>query len=292
MKILITGATGQLGCELLQQIPNGYQVTGLSSKKLDITNQEMVQHAVTKFAPDIIVNTAAYTAVDLAETKQKQAFAVNSQGVENLAVAAVNNNAKLIHISTDFIFDGTQSHPYRPEAKPAPMNIYGKSKLQGEQRIITTNGLVYVIVRTSWLYSIYGNNFVRTILRLLKELPELAIVTDQVSSPTWANGLAKAVWQITGMDTTPKIMHYSDAGIASWYDFAVAIQEEAFNLGMLAHTTHIRGIPSSAYPLPANRPHFSVLDTTNTWNILGSYGVHWRQSLQKMLIKLKESEGE
>jgi dTDP-4-dehydrorhamnose reductase len=292
MKILVTGAAGQLGKQLMQSIPADCEVIGMGRDVLDISDLNTVSNIVSRTSPDIIINAAAYTAVDRAETEPEKALAVNAQGVANLAEAALAGNIRLIHISTDFIFDGKQSLPYQPDSPANPLNVYGASKWAGEQRITASNNLSYVIVRTAWVYSAHGNNFVKTILRLLKERQQLAVITDQIGSPTWTGGLAKGIWAIAGNASISGMVNWSDAGVASWYDFAVAIQEEAINIGLITRSIPITAIPSSDYPLPARRPHFSVLDNSETWQLLGFRADHWRQSLRKMLYEIKEIESQ
>lgn len=289
MNVLVVGSLGQLGKELADSIPHGYKVTGVDKDVLDIANLERVLRFVDQAAPDVIINAAAYTAVDKAESEPELAFAVNAEGAANLAQAAANRGSRFIQVSTDFIFDGKQSWPYLPEAEPHPLSVYGASKWAGEQRIAATKNLAYVIVRTSWLYSVHGNNFVKTILRLICERDQLTIIANQVGSPTWAAGLARAIWNITGRSSVQGVVHWSDEGVASWYDFAVAIQEEALSSGLISHPIPIKAIRSEDYPLPAQRPPFSVLDKTETWKLLGFRAVHWRQALRNMLMGVKEA---
>jgi dTDP-4-dehydrorhamnose reductase len=292
MNILVSGANGQLGKELMQSIPSGYNVTGVGREELDISNLDMVLDVVNHISPDIIINAAAYTAVDKAESEPDKAYAINAQGAANLAEVAAAENCRLIHISTDFIFDGEQLRPYHPDSKPNPRSVYGASKWKGEQLIAATSGLSYTIIRTSWVYSVHGNNFVKTILRLLKEKEKLGIIVDQIGSPTWTYGLARAVWSITGKSNVPALLHWSDEGVASWYDFTVAIQEEALDIGIISRAIPIDAIPSTDYPLPAQRPNFSVLEKSDTWKLLGFRAKHWRQSLRKMLLEIKDLENE
>jgi len=229
-----------------------------------------------------VVNAAAYTKVDAAEDTPDLAEQINHLAVANLARATQQNGARLIQISTDFVFDGMASHPYRPDAPTAPLNIYGKTKLAGEAAAGTTA----LIVRTSWLYSAYGNNFVATMLRLMREKPTLRVVDDQIGTPTSAHALAEAIWDLAATDRTG-ILHYSDSGVASWYDFAVAIMEEAVVLGLLDHLVEVLPIPASEYPTPAKRPHFSVLDKCDTIAAIGRVPAHWRANLRDVLRAIK-----
>jgi dTDP-4-dehydrorhamnose reductase len=192
----------------------------------------------------------------------------------------------LIHISTDFVFDGSASQPYKPDAATAPLGEYGRSKRAGELAVQSVLPQA-LILRTGWVYSRYGSNFVKTMLRLMSERDDLAVVADQVGTPTWAHGLAEAVWACAARPQLSGIYHWSDAGVCSWYDFAVAICEEAFALGLLASTVKIRPITALEYPTPAHRPAYSVLDKTNSWRDFALAGVHWRQQLRAMLEDYK-----
>ncbi|MBL0915751.1 MAG: dTDP-4-dehydrorhamnose reductase, partial [Sphingopyxis sp.] len=228
------------------------------------------------------INAAAYTKVDAAEDMPELAQRVNHLAVGYLAHAAQKNGARLIHISTDFVFDGTGSQPYRPDAPTAPLNIYGKTKAAGE----AAAGAAALIVRTSWLYSAYGNNFVATMLRLMREKMMLRVVDDQIGTPTSAHSLAEAIWDLAAIDRAG-ILHYSDSGVASWYDFAVAIMEEAVALGLLARPVDVLPIPTSEYPTPARRPHFSVLDKRDAIATIGRVPAHWRANLRDVLKAIK-----
>ena len=289
MKVLVIGANGQLGQELLKNPPANCEVVGVTRETLDITQLDRVMNVINHTVPDIIINASAYTAVDRAESERDLAFAVNANGAAHIAHGASIRNIRFIHVSTDFVFDGTQSHPYHPDAKPHPINVYGASKWQGEQRIANTPDLSYTIVRTSWLYSAHGGNFVKTILRLIQEKNHLSIVSDQIGTPTWSAGLSHAIWSMTHKKVLPKMIHWSDEGVASWYDFAVAIQEEAIPLGLVNRRIPIHAIRSTEYPLPAKRPHFSVLDKTTTWDFMGFRADHWRQALRHMMREVRET---
>jgi dTDP-4-dehydrorhamnose reductase len=286
MKVLLTGAGGQLGWEVRRAKPAGVELVALASGALDITDPQAVARVVATERPGVIINAAAYTAVDRAEEERERAFAVNGQGAANLAQAAREHGARLVHISTDFIFDGLQSTPYRPGDLPHPLGVYGQSKLAGEERIMAiTAGHDTTIIRTAWVYSAHGHNFVKTMLRLMAERDTLAVISDQVGTPTWAANLARAVWMVV-IEGITGVHHYTDAGVASWYDFAMAIMEEATALGVLTRQPTIRPIPSSAYPLPARRPPYSVLDKESLWQATGLTPEHWRVALRKMLRAL------
>ncbi|MBF0160413.1 MAG: dTDP-4-dehydrorhamnose reductase [Magnetococcales bacterium] len=286
MKILITGSAGQLGWELCQTIPPGcpWIIEAVDVDQLDITNESDVAGWMSRFKPDLVINAAAYTAVDRAESDSDQADRVNHLGAGCLARQATQVGARLIHVSTDFVFDGLQSHPYRPQDKPNPMSVYGRTKRAGEQAVIEATGGQALMIRTAWVYSAHGHNFPKTILRLLRQRPELGVVCDQIGTPTWAKGLAQAIWQAATKPELRGILHWTDAGACSWYDFAVAIQEEAEQCGLLAATaTSIKPIGSEDYPLPASRPAYSVLDCRDSYRLLDRQPSHWRRSLRQMM---------
>lgn len=285
MKALVTGAKGQLGRALAACVPASVDLIALPSATLDITDPAAVEAAIREHAPNLVINAAAYTKVDAAEDMPDLADQVNRAGVVNLACAAQNNGARLIQVSTDFVFDGMASHAYRPDAPTAPLNIYGKTKLDGE----AAAGPAALIVRTSWLYSAYGNNFVATMLRLMRERPMLRVVDDQIGTPTSAHVLADTIWDLAAIDRTG-ILHYSDSGVASWYDFAVAIMEEGVAIGLLDRPIEVLPIPASEYPTPAKRPHFSVLDKRDTIAAIGRVPAHWRANLRDVLKAIKTDE--
>lgn len=293
MKVLITGKGGQLAWELEQTVPDHVELVSFGVEELDITNQAQVNEVVLSHSPDLVINAAAYTAVDKAETDQETAFAVNDKGSEHLALICKEINARLIHVSTDFVFDGEKTTPYQTDDTPAPINIYGESKLKGDLKINQILGDQATIIRTAWVYSVHGNNFVKTMLRLMAEKEQLGIVYDQVGTPTWAKGLAKMIWALLDntkqtSDSNALVLHWTDAGIASWYDFGVAIQELALEKGVLDKAIPIRPIPASQYPTPARRPNFSVIDKTTSEKTSGLNTIHWRTQLSQMMDELKQ----
>jgi len=292
MKVLIAGGSGQVGWELTRTAPEEWQVVSLGSTELDIRHSRAVERAVKDHAPQLIINAAAYTAVDEAESDREAAFAVNADGAANLATAALDVHARLLHLSTDFVFDGLQSHPYQPQDVPNPAGVYGASKLAGERLIPSILIDNYVIIRTAWLYSAHGKNFVKTMLHLMDERDEIGVVADQVGSPTWARGLAEAIWMIARRPDMKGICHWTDAGVASWYDFAIAIQEEAHHMGLLNKTIPVKPVTTEDYPTAAKRPPFSVLDKTGTWRQLGCIAPHWRVHLRRMLLELRGKKDE
>jgi dTDP-4-dehydrorhamnose reductase len=292
MRVIVTGCSGQLGWELQQTSSNKHDVIYLTSKDLDVTNTQDILALFLAQHPDLVINAAAYTAVDKAESEEVKAYAVNELGVKHLATACKEVGAKLIHISTDFVFDGAKNTPYLPSDQTNPVSIYGASKLAGEQHVHNLLANDAAIVRTAWVYSQHGNNFVKTMLRLMKEKDQLGVVYDQVGTPTWAQGLAEMVWALADkmhkeekskQHNQAAIYHWTDAGVASWYDFAVAIQDIAFEKGLLEKKIPIRPIPASAYPTPAKRPSYSVLDKASAEGYSGKTTEYWRVSLEKML---------
>ena len=287
MRVLITGSTGQLGRALLRQAPVEHDITAVGHKDVDITSREEVEKAVAVAAPQVIVNAAAYTAVDRAETEREQAFAANARGPQILARVAAASGARLIHISTDFVFDGRAGTPYSADAVTNPLGIYGMSKCEGEQAVLQTTGCASVVLRTAWVYSAHGHNFVRTMLRLMKEKGQVRVVADQVGSPTSADSVARALWAIASRPRIAGVHHWTDAGIASWYDFAVAIAEEAVVRGLLAGAVSVEPIATADFPTPARRPAYSVLDKAATIGALGFGPQHWRNELRTVLEELQ-----
>ena len=267
MKALIVGATGQLGHSLIAMAPKDATIVALGPDDIDITDQSAVAKAVHSSKPDVVFNAAAYTAVDKAESEEKVAHAVNATAVGYLSEAAAAAQARLVHVSTDFVFDGMSGSPYPTAAPTNPLGVYGRTKRDGEV-LAGRNALI-----------------VRTMLRLMSERPEVRVVSDQVGSPTYAPGLAAALWQLAGQKASG-MHHYTDAGIASWYDFAVAIQEEGLAARLLDHAVPIVPISTSDFPKPARRPSYSVLDKSSTWAALGGPAPHWRSNLRRMMSEI------
>ena len=288
MRVLLTGASGQVGRAFGALFKRRDALAALGHAELDITDAAQVRRAVQAHEPQWIVNAAAYTAVDAAESAREAAHNLNATAVAHLAAAARDAGARLMHISTDFVFDGEACRPYGPDAATAPLGVYGATKLAGEHAALGGD-CAAIIVRTSWVYAAYGQNFVRTMLRLMASKPEIRVVTDQLGSPTWATSLARLLWRMIELNAPAGIYHWSDAGVASWYDFAVAIQEEALQRGLLGQTSAVLPIASSEYPTPTRRPHYSVLDTARTRALTGIAAVHWRVQLRSMLDELAVS---
>ena len=270
-RILVTGANGQLGTELQKLLPNAIFA---DVDVLDITDLDAVKKFVNDNQIDTIVNCAAYTAVDKAEDDTELAKRINEDGPRNLGLSG----AKVIHISTDYVFDGTNHKPYLPEDKTNPVSVYGKTKRAGELAVLD-NAKVAVVIRTAWLYSAHGNNFVKTMRRLGAEKESLNVVADQIGSPTFAEDLAQAIVTILPQmnETNKGIYHYTNEGVCSWYDFAT----EIMNLSGL--DCKVNPIPSSAYPTKATRPFYSVLSKEKIKNVFNIESPHWKESLVKCL---------
>ncbi|MEM9164639.1 MAG: dTDP-4-dehydrorhamnose reductase [Cyanobacteria bacterium P01_F01_bin.4] len=288
MKILLIGSQGQVGQALQTSLSKLGDVVSWHRQNLDLTHLEALSSAVLTQQPDVIVNAAAYTAVDKAEAEPTLAHRINGAAPKQLALAARDCDATLIHISTDYVFDGTQGSPYTETDTPHPQSVYGQSKLAGEQGIQAVGGR-YAILRTAWVYGAQGKgNFVKTMLRLGADRETLKVVADQVGSPTWSQDIAHMIAaMIPALNTqTYGLYHYTNSGVASWYDLAIAVFEEAAPLGFPLKVENVLPITTAEYPLPAKRPTYSVLSSIKLSNLLGTTAPHWRQSLRQMLTEL------
>ncbi len=282
MNILVTGAKGQLGSELkkLHQSLAKYHFIFADFEELDITNEDIVKDFFKHNKISHCINCAAYTAVDKAESEADKAELLNAKAVRLLSEQCASQNAILIHISTDYVFDGKNYLPYTEVDMANPMNVYGKTKLLGEQMALSRNPKT-IVIRTSWLYSVFGNNFVKTMLRLVGTKPTLSVVADQIGTPTHAEDLAEAILHIICINVPHfGIYHYSNEGVASWYDFAHAI----FQIKGLS--TQLLPIKTEAYPTPAKRPAYSILDKSKIKHTFEISIPHWRESLEKCLKSL------
>jgi dTDP-4-dehydrorhamnose reductase len=284
-RILLAGANGQLGITLQQTMPETVELLALDRKALDITNRKAVIEMVSNFRPDWLINAAAYTAVDKAESEPEIAFAINRDGTAHLAQAAVEANARLVHISTDYVFDGKQSRPYLPDDPVNPINVYGESKLAGELATREVLNEQALILRTSWVYAPHGKNFLTTMLRLMRERNELKVVEDQVGTPTSTLSLANAILTAIAREVTGT-HHWTDAGVTSWYDFACAIREQSEAVGINLTDCNISPIPTSDYPTPAKRPACSLLDKQSMRSAIGEDGIQWENNLRQTLKSL------
>lgn len=286
MKVLITGAKGQLGGVLQAEAPAGVDLVALDRAGLDLADSDAIASALDRHKPGLILNAAAYTAVDKAESEPALAEAVNAAAPGLLAAWAARAGARLVHVSTDFVFDGSRSRAYPPDAPVHPLGVYGASKAAGE-RAVQSALPEALIVRTAWIYGAGGRNFVATMLRLMRERGAVRVVADQIGTPTHARSLARALWALSAAGTRG-IHHFTDAGAASWYDFAVAIAEEGLALGLLDAMAAVEPIATEDYPTPAVRPAFSMLDCGSAWAVTGK-PAHWRQELRMMLKEEKSA---
>lgn len=278
MKALIFGAGGQVGRALAASAPAGAEVVALERCGCDIGDADAVRRVVAETAPELIFNAAAYTAVDRAESEPEAAERINASGAGHVAFAARDAGARLVHLSTDFVFPGDAATPRRPDDATDPKGVYAATKLRGEQAVAHADPDA-LIVRTAWIYAPRGANFVNTMLRLLGERDEVRVVADQIGTPTWAPSLADALWRLAGLGATG-IHHFTDAGVASWYDVAVAVAEEGAAAGLIPEGCRVVPIATADYPTAAPRPAYSVLDKSATWALLGGAAPHWRERLR------------
>jgi dTDP-4-dehydrorhamnose reductase len=304
-RILLVGVNGQVGQELQRTLAPLGEVIGVGRETMDLAQPKSVRQVISEARPNLIVNAAAYTAVDKAETETELARIINASAPLVMAEEAQRLGATLFHISTDYVFDGRKNTPYTEQDETNPLSVYGQSKLEGEEGIQKTCSS-HIILRTAWVYGTYGkSNFVKTMLRLFSERPEVRVVADQVGTPTWAGDIAESVATLvqkfsldSGGEATSStstmtsgrtcssptgIYHFTNSGVASWYDFAVAIAEEAKQLGFPVKVQRIVPITTPEYPTPAKRPAYSVLSTQKVSASLGTYPSHWRHGLRQML---------
>lgn len=293
MRVLITGAHGQVGRELLRLATEGFEVVGMGSAELDIVDAGAVATALERLQPQLIVNAAAYTAVDKAESEPERAWAVNRDGVLHLAIAAEKLGIPVLHISTDYVFAGDACQPYRESDPTAPNGVYGTSKLGGEIAL-AAHCSRHIILRTSWVFGAHGHNFVKSMLRLGREREELGVVADQRGCPTSAASIAEALWSIASkyreQGSLPwGLYHFSGTPACSWHEFAVEIFRQAHEQGLLIKTPTVRAIATTDYPTPARRPVCSVMDTTKLAASLGVAGTSWKSDLKHILKSLAET---
>jgi dTDP-4-dehydrorhamnose reductase len=286
VKVLVLGGGGQVARAVAACVPANHKVLLKTRQELDITDEAAVTAAVAASGAAWLVNGAGYTAVDLAEDQTAQAFEINDTAVGLLARAALRAGCRLLHLSTDFVFDGNSSRAYLPSDAPNPVSVYGQSKLGGERRVLVQDA-GGIVLRTAWVYAAQGRNFVLTMLRLMREKEKVSVVCDQISTPTWAAGLAAAIWGLIEVGAPAGVYHWTDLGVASWYDFAVAVQDEALARGLLRREVPITPILSAAYPTRARRPAFSVLDSAATRDLITVPARHWRHNLRAMLDELR-----
>ncbi len=285
-RILLLGSTGQVGQELLKTLSTLGELITLTRQELDLTNSDQIAETIASWQPKIIINASAYTAVDKAESESELAMAINTVAPKIMAQAAQVLSATLVHISTDYVFNGKNHTPYIEEDEPDPIGVYGKSKLLGELGV-KENCDRHIILRTAWVYGARGHgNFVKTMLRLGAEKEELRIVSDQIGNPTWSYDIANAIANLLNFPENQipwGTYHFTNSGVASWYDFAVAIFEEGHKLNFPLKIKTVLPITTEEYPTPAQRPAFSVLSKAKFRKTLGVYPPYWRDSLKKML---------
>ncbi|WP_341879465.1 dTDP-4-dehydrorhamnose reductase [Synechococcus sp. UW140] len=284
MRVLLTGANGQLGQALMVAKPQPIELIACSRAELDLASPQACSEAVRFYRPDWVLNAGAYTAVDKAESEPELALAVNAGAPAAFAEALAATGGRLLQVSTDFVFNGLQGSPYRPDQALDPLGVYGASKAAGEAAALQLSGSR--VLRTSWVYGPVGQNFCRTMLRLHREREQLGVVADQVGCPTSTLSLAAACWRAIGVGADPsgpRILHWSDAGVASWYDFAVAIGELGMAAGLLERAARVLPLTTADYPTPAQRPSYSLLDCSTSRAALGLEPVHWRAALARVL---------
>jgi dTDP-4-dehydrorhamnose reductase len=275
---LILGGSGQLGTELQRTVPAGVALTPLDISDLDICDGAAVARTIATLHPEAVFNCAAFTNVDGAESARDEAMAANGIAPGIIAAACAECGARLLHVSTDYVFDGTAAVPYSTNAPTAPINVYGASKLEGEQRVLAASGNA-VVVRTAWLHSGVGSNFVKTAVRVLGSGSPMRVVDDQIGTPTRARHLAEALWSLAGKPEVTGTLHFTDAGTASWFDVAVAVMETMWAANRLPSGATVEPIASGDWPAIARRPSYSVLDKHDSWRVIGFVPPHWREGV-------------
>ena len=287
MRALIPGSAGLIGTALRSQAPAGVEVIGLDLPQLDITDAAAVQQAIDYHRPNIVLNAAGYLALDKAETTdQVEVMRVNAEGPRNIARAMSPGTGRMVHISTNYVFNGRASMPYQPDDPTDPVSLYGVSKRDGEVAVLETLGARAVVVRTSWVHAAHGNSFMRTILKVLKERGTARVVHDQVGTPTKAQSLAKILWQAALDPAISGTHHWTDAGVASWYDYAVAVAEDGVALGLLPDSVQVVPVTTADYPLVAARPAYGLLAKEATIAVFGTSPPHWRVNVRKSMEEI------
>jgi dTDP-4-dehydrorhamnose reductase len=289
-RILLTGCYGQLGTECRLLAPNGCSLIAIDREELDLGDATQISKFVWEVQPSMILHTAAWTAVDLAESSEMEAYALNATATAVLAETAASIGARMAYISTDYVFSGHGTVPWHEHDPVAPLNAYGRTKLAGEQAVLAHLGDRGHVVRTSWLYGRRGANFVRTMLGLMEQSRELKVVSDQLGTPTWAGGLAKALFALATADEAPSILHYTDGGITSWCEFATEIRAAGLRNGLALESSSVVPCPSSAYPTPAARPAWSPLHFSDAWADLGIKQTPWQEALERALKLLLQED--
>ena len=301
LRVLLTGSKGQLGQELIRSCPADVELVACDRSELNLEHADDCQAIVETHRPDWVINAGAYTAVDRAELEPPTAQVVNADGPKALAVGLAGHGGRMLQLSTDFVFDGQQGTPYHPQQCVSPLGVYGASKAAGEEQVLNVLGDRAHVLRTSWLYGPVGSNFLLTMLRLHQAKAAagepLAVVADQVGCPTSTLNLAAACWRLIQRASQvqdegiqeqqlPSILHWSDAGAASWYDFAVAIGELGVDAGLLQQAAFVQPITTADYPTPAKRPSYSLLACSGSSAALGLEPQHWREALKAVIAVL------
>jgi dTDP-4-dehydrorhamnose reductase len=285
VKVLLTGGSGQLGRALRASTPAGIDLVAPPSAELDLTRAADGERWIDATRPALVINAAAYTLVDRAEDEPELAFAINETGAGAIARAAAAAGARVIHVSTDFVFDGQSTAPYGVDDATAPLGVYGASKRAGELAVLAATGGRAAVVRTAWLYDAAGRNFFTTMLRLFRERGAAGVVSDQTGSPTAASSLAAAIWRLAERSHLAGLHHWTDGGQTTWHGFAVAIERLARAAGLLQRPVTLRAITTPDYPTRARRPAFSVLDTSTTSRALGLAPRHWAGTLEDVVAE-------
>ena len=294
--IVVTGACGQLALTIKERWAsfsgaNEFELVCKDKKQLDITSKDSIEKTFDNQNFSVLINTAAYTAVDKAESEQDKAYILNHLGPENLASYSLKSNSKLIHLSTDFVFSGKKGKPYLTTDLTDPLSVYGKSKRAGEAAILGMNPHLSTVIRTSWLYSPHKNNFVKSMIRLMSEKESLRVVKDQIGSPTSTDSLVDLLFTMLKTEDYSGIYHWSDSGSVSWYDFALVIQDYCIDVGLLKKRIPIIPIGTSQYPTPARRPKYSVMDLSLTIEKYSIEPKPWKESLKRVIERIAGNEG-
>jgi dTDP-4-dehydrorhamnose reductase len=286
MRVLVLGAGGQVARAVARVMSGPHELFVKTHAEVDIADAGSLDRTLAQAKVDWIVNGAAYTAVDLAEEEPARAAAINDAAVGTLAAAASRARARVLHLSTDFVLDGTANRAYFPSDLPNPLSVYGATKRAGEKRALDSE-CAAIVLRTAWVYAAAGRNFALTMLKLMREREQVRVVGDQIGTPSWATGIACAIRDLLEVEAPAGVYHWTDLGVASWYDFAVAIQDEALERGLLKRAVSIVPIATSEYPTRARRPAFSVLETKATRALVATPAMHWRHNLRMMLDELR-----
>lgn len=285
MRAVIIGSSGQLGTSLLRVARPGYECVAADRTRVDIADAESVDSLIGGVRPHVVFNAAAFTNVDGAEADAATAFRVNADGAAHVARAAARHGAHVVHVSTDYVFDGARARPYLPTDATCPLGVYGRSKLAGEGAVLSATDGAGLVVRTAWLYSSSGRNFLLTMLRVMRACQTPRVVFDQIGTPTPALALARALWRAADVRLSG-IHHWTQAGTASWYDFAAVVAEEAYAAKLVPAPPSVVPIVTSEWPGKARRPPYSVLDCRGTWDALGAPGAHWHAGVRETIREL------